>query len=226
MEVATEVALRSPVVRWTLLGQPGGLAVCRQWREHVLRVGEASVGLLLCEQLCTRRARGLPLPPLRRLPAQWFASQRLAQLEALPLQEGQARGLLSVEVVIGPDDLWGDRSLFVLEGRTSLKAVAHAGHGMMQELGSLTAFTTQAEVGQTVFPGPQCTVPPCTHLLPLRDLWVSWLRQFGQQLESLEERVPFGFDSTMCFTGEVLCDLRIPYHGGWAYLRVSSIVTE
>ena len=110
---------------WRWRWQPGELAVCRQWREHVLRAGEASVGLSLCELLCTRwHARGLPLPPRRRLPAQWFASQRLAQLEALPLQEeegqareGQARGLLSIEVVIGPDDLWGDRFLFVLDGR-------------------------------------------------------------------------------------------------------------
>jgi hypothetical protein len=215
MEGALEAALCNPIVRWTLLGQHAGLAVCRGWREHALAVApEPALGAALCRQLCTRHTRGPPLPPLRRLPPLWRAQQRLLQLEALPLR---AEGLLTVEVATGTDNLWSKRRMFQLKGATCLKAVA------VQEPGSPHTFTTQTRVDQPLFPGESCSAQRCTNLLCLHTLWISWLHQFCQHLVlPLEEQAPFMYPGGMLWTGRVLCDLRMRYGDGWAYLRVST----
>jgi hypothetical protein len=216
-----EVAWQSAIVRWTLLQQPGGLAVCRRIRESVLKVAEDEKADSTL--LCMAHTRGQGPPPLVHISARWCAAQRLQQLERLGL--GVRVGLVTIEVASGVDDLWALPTRFQITGTTFLRAVA------VKDSSSAFAYTTQKTVNQTIFPGTACSQQLCIHRNNMQELWVSWLRQFKHRLSlPLQEKAPFEFPTTqsendkmLCWTGRVLCDLRMPaVDGCWVYLRASS----
>ena len=236
MEVALEVALYNPIVRWTLLGQAGGLAVCRGWRKHATTsvVFEPALAATMCRRLSTRHTMGLPLPPLLLLPPLWRAEQRLRLLESEIVM--QTEDVLLVEVTTGVDDLWANFQPFQpIPSATRMRAMAVA------KPGSTDAVTTQMTVSEDILTIDETSSaqPEVGQFrrLPLGDLWLSWLRQFRELQLPLQERPPFrlqmvhgggqagGAPPPGCSAGSVLCDLRMRHgENGWANLRVTSFI--
>ncbi len=220
--VALEVALQVSVLQWTALCG-GGACVSRLWNKYAVLAAsdEVTDGHTCTRALCRRHARGMVLPSLPGLPAVWRAEQRLRHLES-EIMPMHAKCLLTAEVVLGGNQAWVGVRPHQLGGASCCMAVA------VLEVGSQVAYTTQETASQRVLPAIDEKVPEghnqhCRYRLRFGDLWVSWLRQFRQQLRlPLQERAPFCFPNQQVWTGRVLCDLRMPHGEEWAYLRVST----
>ena len=219
--VALEVALQVSVLQWTALCG-GGACVSRLWNKYAVLAAsdEVTDGHTCTRALCRRHARGMTLAPLPRMPDAWRAKQRLLHLES-EVMPVHACGLLTVEVVLGGDQVWLGRRPHQLVGANRCRCMAVA----VLEVGSQVAYTTQKTADQRVLPAntQEGNHQYCRHKVRFGDLWLSWLRQFRQQLRlPLQERAPFRFPDHQVWTGRVLCDLRMPHGEEWAYLRVST----
>ena len=222
--MALEVALKVPVLQWTSLCG-GGVCVSRLWRKYALLAasGDVPPGHDCTRALCRRHARGMVLPSLPGLSDVWRAEQRLLHLES-ELMPVHAKCLLTVEVVLGGNQAWMGGRPHQMVGANRCRCMAVA----VLEVGSQVAYTTQETADQPVLPANTSKVPEgnnqhCRHRVRFGDLWISWLRQFRQQLRlPLQERAPFCFPDQQVWTGRVLCDLRMPHGEEWAYLRVST----
>lgn len=215
-----ELACQHPILQWTLLHEPSGLAICTSIRRLVLHVAEEENGVACARRLCLHAIRKLapPLPRLGRLSPTWIARTYLAHVQEVNFTLG-VEGLITLEVVKTSLDLWTHPQMFTLNGDTPstfLQAVA------VKEEGSIHAYTTQSDVAQALFPMRNASNQRCTFHFLFAGLWKEWLRQFSDHLQlPLQEQPPFDLPGVGIWTGgRVLFDLRMRNSGGWAHLRM------
>ena len=218
-----ELACQHPILQWTLLHEPSGLAICTSIRYLVLHVAEEEEekqAVACARRLCLHAIRQLapPLPHLERLAPTWIARTYLAHVQEANFTQG-VQGLITMEVVTTDLDLWTKPQMFTLGGDTPstfMQAVA------VKEQGSIHAYTTQSDVAQALFPTRRASTQRCTFRFLFAALWKGWLRQFSANLQlPLQEQPPFDLPRIGVWTGgRVLFDLRMRNSGGWVHLRM------